>query len=172
MISTERLILRNWRDDHFQHFFAMHMDPRVMADLGGPMTEYQSQQKFERYRTAEIEHGISRWAVEDREGKFLGYAGVMPRMTTNHPLGSHYEVGWRFNRNAWGCGYATESAKAALVHAKSHLDATEIVSYTSAENLRSQAVMGRVGLIRRRSLDFLLPVENDKFWRGLVWVAL
>lgn len=171
MIDTERLHLCNWRDEHFEDFAAMHSDPEVMADLGGPMIESVSKRKFDRYRSAESEHRISRWAVEDLNGTFLGYAGVMPRMVTDHPLCAHYEIGWRFKRSAWGNGFASESAKVALEHAANQMDQIEIVSYTSAENLRSQAVMKRIGLVRKPSLDFSLPVGNGEFWQGLVWVV-
>lgn len=170
MIETERLILRHWRDDHFEAFADMHTDPVVMTDLGGPITKSESKKKFERYRKAEIEFGIARWAVENRSGLFLGYAGVMPRMATDHPLGPHREVGWRLKRSAWGNGYATESAKAALIHAINELGLVEIVSYTSPDNLPSQAVMTRIGLVRSPSLDFVMPIEEDKEWHGLVWV--
>ncbi|MBD8892697.1 GNAT family N-acetyltransferase [Roseibium litorale] len=169
MIETERLILRHWQDEHFEAFADMHCDPTVMADLGGPVTINMSKEKFERYRRAEIEHGIARWAVEDRNGLFLGYAGVMPRMSTEHPLGPHHEIGWRFKKSAWGQGYATESAKAALSHVAKEASLADILSYTGPENLRSQAVMARIGLVRKPSLDFLLPIEDDKVWHGLVW---
>ncbi|MGQ2919683.1 MULTISPECIES: GNAT family N-acetyltransferase [Rhizobium] len=171
MIETERLRLHHWRDDHFEAFAAMHTDPGVMADYGGPVSHAESREKFERYRAAEREHGFARWAVESPDGVFLGYAGVMPRLSEDHPLGRHHEIGWRFTRPAWGNGYATESARAALAHAADGACLAQIIAYTSPDNIRSQAVMTRLGLKREPSLDFSAPGHMDREWHGLVWIV-
>ena len=171
MIKTPRLLLSRWDDRHRQAFASMHANADVMADLGGPIDQSESYLKFERYCAAQREHGVSRWAVEESSGAFVGYAGVMPRLSKGHPLGAHFEVGWRFVRAAWGYGYATESAKAALHHALREVGLSEIVSYTSPDNRRSQAVMARLNLIRDRSRDFTLPTSTAQQWQGLVWVV-
>jgi RimJ/RimL family protein N-acetyltransferase len=150
----------------------MHADPAVMQDQGGPIGRAESDAKLDRYGASYAEHGLARWAVETLDGDFLGYAGVMPRLASDHPLGAHFEVGWRFMREAWGHGYATESAKAALDDAFRRAGLNEIMSYTSADNLRSQAVMARLELRRDPSRDFTAEYERVGPWRGLVWVAL
>jgi RimJ/RimL family protein N-acetyltransferase len=171
MIKTPRLLLSRWDDRHREAFAAMHADPEVMADLGGPIDQSESYRKFERYRAAQGEHGISRWAIEKSNGAFIGYAGVMPRPSKDHPLGAHFEVGWRLVREAWGYGYATESAKAALHHAIRDVGLGEIISYTSPDNRRSQAVMARLNLLRDPSRDFTLQTPTGHQWKGLVWVV-
>jgi RimJ/RimL family protein N-acetyltransferase len=171
MIQTQRLRLRTWHDEHREAFAQMHADPEVMADQGGPVDQIKSNEKFDRYRAAYSEHGVSRWAVENPDGTFLGYSGVMPRLSPDHPLGPHFEIGWRFIRIAWGHGYATESAKAALEDATQRVGLREIVTYTSADNLRSQAVMARLKFQREPSRDFVAEYHGVGLWHGLVWIA-
>ena len=172
MIETPRLRLHQWDDRHREAFAAMHADPEVMADYGGSVSRSESGEKFERYVAAQRDHRMCRWAVENLDGVFLGYAGVMPRLSSNHPLGTHFEVGWRFVRNAWGHGYATESAKAAIRHAVHQIGLSEILSYTSPDNERSQAVMARLNLLRDPSRDFVTRTSSGEPWQGLVWVVL
>jgi RimJ/RimL family protein N-acetyltransferase len=148
----------------------MHANPEVMADLGGPIGRSESSKKFERYVAAQRDHRVSRWAVEI-DGAFIGYAGVMPRSSHDHPLGAHFEVGWRLMPSAWGHGYATESAKAALRHAVHVVGLGEIISYTSADNERSQAVMAKLNLVRDPARDFVMLTPGGKPWQGLVWVV-
>ena len=162
--------LQRWSEEHWNGFAEMQSDPDVMADLGGPFEERASREKFDRYRNAWEADGISRWAVVDRSDSFLGYAGVMARRDPSHPLGSHHEIGWRFRRDAWGRGLAIESARRALHHAWSVLDVPEIVSYTAADNFRSQGVMHRLALKRDADRDFTARYPNGD-WTGLVWVA-
>lgn len=168
-LITSRLRLRSWRDEHRDAFAKMHADPEVMADLGGPIERVDSDAKFDRYVESHRMHQTSRWAVEARDGAFLGYAGVMARPDANHPLGSHHEVGWRFNRAAWGLGYATESARAALEHAVRMTKLANIVSYTGKANHRSQSVMRRLGLHRQPGLDFTVSLEAGRSFHALVW---
>ena len=171
MIRTPRLLLSRWEDRHREAFASMHADPDVMADLAGPIDRSESDQKFERYRAAQREHGVARWAVEDLNGAFVGYAGVMPRLSKDHPLGAHFEVGWRLVRAAWGNGYATESARAALHHAIRDAGLGDIISYTSPDNRRSRAVMARLNLIRDPSRDFTVQTPAGQKWQGMVWVV-
>ncbi|MBY5648513.1 GNAT family N-acetyltransferase [Rhizobium leguminosarum] len=84
---------------------------------------------------------------------------------------THYEVGWRFRRGAWGNGYAFESARAALSHAIHHVGLDQILSYTSGDNLRSQSVMRKLGLVRDSSRDFTIRTSTSRSWQGLVWLV-
>ena len=169
MIETPRTRLRTWEQSDREAFAAMHADADVMQDYGGPLDHSASTTKFDRYLRAWREHGFGRWAVETRGGTFLGYVGVMPSRS-DHPIGSHVEIGWRLVRQAWGHGYATEAAQAALKDAFLRVGFNEVLAYTADENLQSQAVMVRLHMQRDPSRDFTLDYDGIKSWRGLVWM--
>jgi len=142
-----------------------------MQDLGGPMDNATSDAKFNRYALAWKVGGLSRWLIEIKGGPYIGYCGVLPARS-DHPLGEHFEIGWRLVRFAWGQGYATESSKAALADAFARSRVPEVLAYTAPDNLRSQAVMERLKLQRDPSRDFSVPYSRGVgIWRGLVWVA-
>ena len=97
LIDSSRVRLRRWREADREPLAALHQDPEVMRDYGGPISRTASDAKLDRYASAFREHGFCRWAVERREGDFLGYVGVMPSDPA-HPLGAHFEIGWRIVR--------------------------------------------------------------------------
>jgi RimJ/RimL family protein N-acetyltransferase len=148
----------------------MHADPEVMADAGGPLDRATSDAKLDRYAAAFEQYGFTRWAVESLEGGFLGYAGVL-LARPDHPLGPHADIGWRLVRSAWGHGYATEAAQAALHDAFTRCGLTEVLAYAAPDNPRSLAVMHRLRLQRDPSRDFTAEYGDVGIWHGLVWVG-
>lgn len=147
-----------------------------MNDLGGPIGSADSDRKLDDYAHSFERHGYSRWLIEtpgdngsDRE--FIGYAGVVARSDRHHPLGKHDEVGWRLTRSAWGKGYATEAAQAALADVFARVGLLEVLSYTAPDNHRSRAVMQRLNLVRDESRDFIAHYPDVGSWTGLVWAA-
>jgi len=163
IIETPRLRLRPWRAADRDAFAAMNSDPHVTRDLGGPLSRAASDAKLDRYASAFNQHGLCRWLIEDGERHFLGYAGVMP-VDGRHPLGLHFDIGWRLIHRAWGHGYATEAARAALQDAFGRAGLTEVLSYTAPDNARSQRVMQRLGLLRDPSRDFTVHHGTAGQW--------
>ncbi|OWJ55884.1 GNAT family N-acetyltransferase [Inquilinus limosus] len=169
ILATPRLRLRPWRVQDRDAFAALTADPEVMRDLGGPLDRAGSDAKLDRYIVGYHRQGFCRWAVTDLSGAVLGYAGLM-RSGPEHAAGPHVDIGWRLARHAWGQGYATEAAAAALRDGFGRLGFSEILAYTAPDNLRSQAVMARLGLRREPARDFTSIIDGTP-WHGLVWVA-
>jgi len=169
-IVTPRLRLRFWQDADRVAFAAMNADFEVMADSGGLIDVSESDVKFHRYAAALHECGFGRWLVETHDGNFVGYTGVLKVHRPNHPLGELFEIGWRLIRTAWGKGYATEAANAALEDAFTHIRLQEVLAYTAPENARSRAVMERLALKTDSSRDLTAQYDN-RVWHGLVWCA-
>lgn len=167
-LHTSRLTLRAFTPDDLDDFATLHADPRSMADLGGPIPRDDAGAKLARYLERLARHGITRLHVSDAEG-FIGYVGICVR--TSHPIGPHAEIGWRLLPRAWGRGYATEAAHAALPHGFHVTGLGEILAYTAPGNIRSQAVMARLGLARHPARDFVEPDPVLGQWHGLVWAA-
>ena len=169
LLRTARTSLRPWRKADASAFAALHADAEVMSDLGGPLSRSQSDDKLHRYLAAFAEHGFCRWAVDDLDGNFIGYAGVMP-IPAHYPVAPGFEIGWRFVRSAWGKGLAFEAAAAALKDVFVRTKLTEVLSFTAPDNVRSQALMRRLELRRDEDRDFTVDCDGV-VWRGLVWVA-
>ena len=172
MIETARLVLRQWRASDRAPWAALNADPEVMAHFPAVLTREESDAAMDRQVAAIAARGRGFMALERRDdGAFLGFVGVKPT-SPDLPFDGAPEIGWRLARHAWGRGYATEAARAALADAFGR-GAERVVSFTAATNLRSQAVMARIGLERRADLDFDHPAlpHGHRLERHLVWAV-
>ncbi|HWB68373.1 MAG TPA: GNAT family N-acetyltransferase, partial [Solirubrobacterales bacterium] len=139
MIETERLRLRRWRAADREPFAALNADPEVMEYFPGPLERAQSDALIETIELGFERHGFGLWALEQREsGAFLGFTGLAVPGFEAH-FTPAVEIGWRLDRAAWGNGYATEAARAALGIGFGELGLDEVVSFTSVANRRSRA---------------------------------
>ena len=161
-MRTERLLLRPWQEEDREPFAAMNADPIVMEHFRSPLTRERSDALADHAQAHLAEHGWGLWAVDvvepgpsGRTG-FAGFTGLNPAPAAL-PCAPAVEVGWRLARWAWGSGYATEAARAALAVAFDDLGLEQVVSFTAVANTRSQAVMARLGMRCDRAEDFDHP---------------
>ena len=148
VLITPRLLLRTWRRADLPAFAALNVDPEVVEFLGGePLPADESDGIAAYAEELWAAEGLGLLAVERRaDGAFLGFTGL-------HRLWDWYpddiEVAWRFAREHWGHGYATEAAQAWLAHGFATRGLDRIISVTDREppNVRSIAVMRRLGMV-------------------------
>lgn len=168
-LHTERLVMRGWRQSDLAPWAAMNADPEVRRYLGPLLNFEQSCAWMLNFQDDLDRHGFGFWAVEVRtSGEFIGFTGLgtvddeMPFTGT--------ELAWRLARPAWGHGYATEAARAALRYGFDTMGLPEIVAVSMAQNVRSQAVMRRIGMTTDPAEDFDDPdVEEDSLRRHVVY---
>lgn len=142
-LETERLILREWREEtDFETYAAMMADPEVMRYLIG-----QPAPRFEAWRSMAVMvghwtlRGFGHWAVEERAtGRFIGRLGFL------YPAGwPDFEIGWTLARENWGKGFATEGARRALAYAFDELGRDHVISLIHPDNAASIGVATKLG---------------------------
>jgi len=156
-LRTERLLLRRWRASDHEPFARLNADPVVMQYMVGTLSREDSDAFVVRIEQQFDERGFGLWAVEvPGVAPFVGFVGLsVPRFEAHFTPA--VEVGWRLDRPYWGRGYATEAARASLADGFERARLPEIVSFTIPINLRSIAVMQRIGMTRDPEDDFDHP---------------
>jgi RimJ/RimL family protein N-acetyltransferase len=151
-IRTERLLLREWRDDDLDAYAAMAADPEVMEFVGGPLDRAGAWRQMALHAGHWALRGYGNWILE-ADGRVVGRTGLW------RPEGwPGLEVGWTLAREAWGRGYATEAGRAAMEWAWSELRLPGLISVIRPENARSIRVAERLGFAAGRE-DTVLGVR-------------
>jgi RimJ/RimL family protein N-acetyltransferase len=170
-LQTERLLLRRWRPEDRAPFAAMNADPEVMEHFAARLTPAESDAFVDRIEAGFAEHGFGLWALEVRDtGEFIGFAGLSVPSFPAH-FTPAVEVGWRLARPAWGHGYASEAARRALTEGFTTYGLAEVVSFPTVANVRSQAVMRRIGMTHDPADDFGHPriAPDQPTHRHVLW---
>ena len=138
----------------------MNADPEVRQYVGPLLTFEQAAAWALNFQDDLDRYGFGFWALEVRaSGEFIGFTGL-GTVGGEMPV-TGIEIGWRLARPAWGHGYATEAALAAMDYGFGVMGLPEIVAVTMARNLRSQALMRRIGMTRDPAEDFDDPDVDE-----------
>lgn len=140
-IETERLILRLPRIGDFERYAELMADEAACRYIGGHLPRGAAWRKFLQMPGAWAVQGFAMFSViEKSSGRWLGQMG--PWQPDGWP---GTEIGYAFHPDAWGHGYAFESAVAATDWAFDTLGWDEIVHCIAPDNLASQRVAQRLG---------------------------
>ena len=143
MRTTERLVLRPFRESDLKPWAALNADPEVTRFIGGPLSREECDAVAEAVNAVYEREGVGFLAIERRaDGAFLGAAGLTREQWYPEDL----QIGWRLARQYWGHGYATEASAAWLDHAFTTLALPRVLAVTDTPNVRSIAVMQRLGM--------------------------
>ena len=151
LIETPRLWLREMTIDDAVHFFALNADPEVIRYTGDlPFESVDAARDFLAAYDTYRKYGFGRWAVIRKEDDvFLGWCGLK-----FDPVTGETDIGFRFFRDHWGRGYATESALASLQWGLVHLATPEFIGRAMKANTASVRVLEKIGMRFRNDALF------------------
>lgn len=153
--ETERLILRTIEDGDAALQDRLLNTPTVMARLGGVKELHEIEAKHAKSRASYAQEGFSfLMMIEKATGELVGHCGIK---RVDNPLAKNHgdhEVGWLVREDRWRRGYAEEAMRAVLDWAFGRVGAPHVVALTSHANTASWTLMQKLGMRRRRDLDF------------------
>lgn len=146
IIVTERLYLRQWIDADITPFAQMNSDSDVMKYFPKKLSESETKEMINRINLSFDKNNFGLFAVENKStGEFIGFTGFsIPQFEAFFT--PCIEIGWRYKKESWGQGFATEAAISCIVYGFKTLRFGKIVSFTSAINKKSISVMEKIGM--------------------------
>jgi RimJ/RimL family protein N-acetyltransferase len=150
-IETQRLFLRELRVDDAESFYNLNLDPEVIKYTGdAAFGNIESARTFlvgyDQYK----KYGFGRWAVIHKtSGEFLGWCGLKHSADLEET-----DLGFRFFKNYWNQGYATEAAIACVDIGFKHFGLNTIVGRARIENEASVRTLQKCGMSFERYFDF------------------
>jgi RimJ/RimL family protein N-acetyltransferase len=159
--ETDRLVLRDWREEDWPRFWELTNTPAVMRWLGGVADEATRKGAMERLEGYRRDHGHTFWLLERKDdgghlsGEMLGFCGLKRANLEGSPVFGMVEAGWRMRQDAWGHGYAKEAAIASLDLGFGRFGAEQIIALTVDGNSASWGLMRKLGMRRREDLDYI-----------------
>jgi RimJ/RimL family protein N-acetyltransferase len=160
-IRTERLILRNWEERDRDLFHRINSDDRVMEFFDFRRDRATADAVMDKMREEIFRDGYGWTAAElAATGECIGFVGLHKVEIPGLAPAGTFEIGWRLAPEYWGKGFASEGASALLGFGFGKLGLEEIISFAVWSNLRSTAVMERLGMRRDPSADF----DHPRVW--------
>jgi RimJ/RimL family protein N-acetyltransferase len=169
--ETKRLILRNFTEDDYRDLYEYLSDAvTYIYEPGKPITLKESK-KLCRKRS---KNNIFIAVELKREKKLIGhiYFNLIEPKEYNT-----FEIGYIFNKNYQGYGYATEASKKVIEYGFTKLKIHKIIAHCNPKNKRSWKLLERLGMKREgkfkqegyfRKNDKGEPIWHDAYSYGLI----
>ncbi|MFA5308135.1 MAG: GNAT family N-acetyltransferase [Dehalococcoidales bacterium] len=171
MLTTERLIIRPFKNSDFQDLYEyLSLKESYRFERGAPVTLKEAK-KICRERVKDDVF----WAVTLKDtGKLIGQVSLNRERPDNFRT---WNIGYMFNPAFQNKGYATEAARAVIRYAFAELNAHRVVGHCSPDNTASWKVLENCGM-KKEGLsrkDFLVrtgengtPVWLDSFEYAII----
>lgn len=142
IIQSKRLFLRRFNEEEAPYFYQLNADQEVMRYTGDKaFIDVKNAKEFIlNYSHYDI-HGFGRWSVYTlEENKWIGWCGLKRNED------GIVDLGFRFLKDEWNKGYATEIAAEVIKFGFEILKLHKIIGRCSVENQASIAVLRKIGM--------------------------
>lgn len=145
ILSTERLVLREFALDDIELLHNLDSDPDVLQYLGraGPPAKDAISETIGRVMGMYPKNrGL--WALLERSsGEFMGWIHFLTREGMANDMA---ELGYRLRKQFWKHGFATEASRAMLAKGFEEWGVNEVIAKALAANAASIRVMAKCGM--------------------------
>ncbi len=143
-LETGRLLLREFTAEDAAFVLRLVNEPAFLRYIGdrGVRTPDDARRYIADGPVASYAlhgHGLMR-VVRKADGVEVGMCGVLRRDTLPDP-----DIGFSFFPEYWSQGYALESARAVMLHARETLRLGRILAITTRDNEPSMRLLGKLG---------------------------
>ncbi len=160
IIETPRLRLREFHISDAPALYELNSDPEVMRYTGDkPFSSISEAKTFVQNYDAYEKYGFGRWAVISKaSGRLVGWCGLKRNEK------DLIDIGFRFFREEWNKGYATESATATLRYGFEKLGLQRIIGRAARENTASLRVLEKLGMEFWKK-DSCMGIANSLYYK-------
>lgn len=146
ILETKRCYLREFVADDVEPMHQLNTDTDVMKYINGgkPMPYEYSKKAVMRYIDSYYAQnpGLGVWATVLKDSdQFIGWTCLK-----HLDQSEHIELGYRYLKEFWGQGYASEVSYALMKYGFEELELKEIVGIAITENTKSTHILQKVGL--------------------------
>ena len=170
-LSTERLVLREFNETDWADVLAYQSDPRYLRYYHWTERTPKDAQAFvQMFITQQQEHPRTKFqlaVVLKSDNQLIGNCGIRMESPDAHDA----DIGYELAPQHWGCGYATEAARAILAFGFTELHLHRIWSRCMADNVGSARVLEKIGMRlegRLRENEYF----KDRWWDTLLFAIL
>lgn len=153
MIITDRLLLQRPLQADFDRYYQINADPDTnLFNPKGPMELKTAEKNFAALLVYWENFGFGTWSIREKgnPGYTIGFGGLSDRY---YGTEIKLNLGYRFDKNYWGKGYATELTKATIAFGLHELGKKEIFAIVRPQHLVSVKVLEKSGMILVDELD-------------------
>ena len=163
-IETKRMILRNFALDDLVDLQEIFGDPIVMEHTEPPYNLEKTRQFLMDFcmgkeREDEVPGAFA--ATLKENGKVIGYV-----LFKEYDEPEIYEIGWIFNKDFWGCGYAYEICQGLIDYAFEEMGLHKICAHAT-DGVKSVGLMKKLGMTQEGVLRKHSKNLDETAWLDL-----